>query len=183
MSVDERGFTLAEMLVAMAIGSIILLGAVRLLPRLQQQTLRLQIQVQLFDELQQVMQTLEKFVRRAGYCHGQCTGNAIQIQGNNKSCLLLRWDENSNGKWEESSREESEWYGFRLRGHNLEMQRGVARCDGIGWEKLNDPSMLTIEQFTVTQEQQRFRLLLSGKSKQWPEITRHIEHWVSAENL
>ena len=180
---SSRGFTLLETLLAMVISSVIMMGAARTLPLLQQQNLRLQMQVQLFEELQQIVQTVEKFVRRAGYCHGKCTGPAMQIQGDNGHCLLLRWDENSNGKWESAAQEESDYYGFRLRGGNLEMQRGVERCDGNGWEKLNDPRILSIEHFSVARENQQIRIVLEGKASLWSAIARRIEHWVIAENL
>ena len=182
-SVSMRGFTLLEMLLAMAIGSIIMVGAARTLPLLQQQNLRLQMQVQLFDDLQHLAQTVEKFVRRAGYCHGKCRGTALHIQGNQGNCLLVRWDENSNGQWEGIGRDDSEYYGFRLRGNNLEMQRGVDRCDGSGWEKMNDPRTMIVEQFSVSREKQTFRLILSAHASRWPEISQRIERWIIPENL
>ena len=182
-AINAQGFTLLETLLAMAIGSIIMIGAARTLPLLQQQSLRLQMQVQLFDELQQMTQTVEKFIRRAGYCHGDCTGKALQIQGPSGSCLLLRWDENSNGKWEGVEREDSEYYGFRWRNNNLEMQRGVDRCDGSGWEKINDPRVLTVEQFSVSRDKNTVQLTLVAQSSRWPEISQRIERWIIAENL
>ncbi|WP_312449775.1 prepilin-type N-terminal cleavage/methylation domain-containing protein [Mixta calida] len=47
MSVKNAGFTLMEMLVAMALSGILMLGALRLLPHLQRQNLHLQSQVRL----------------------------------------------------------------------------------------------------------------------------------------
>jgi len=182
MPMKMGGFTLLETLLAMAIGSGIMLGAARTLPLLQQHNLRLQIQVQLNEELQQIMQTLEKSVRRAGYCHGRCSGAAMQIQ-NGGRCLLVRWDENSNGQWESTGRDDSDYYGFRLRSKNLEMQRGVDRCGGGGWEKLNDPRVIAIEEFRVVRNRQQVRVMLKGSSSIWPARVQHIEHWLVAENL
>jgi len=179
---NNGGFTLLEVLLAMAIGSVMLIGAARTLPLLQQQNLRMQIQVQLNEELYQIMQTVEKAVRRAGYCHGRCSGSAMQIYGGG-SCLLVRWDENSNGRWEGTDREESDYYGFRLRSRNLEMQRGIDRCDGGGWEKLNDPRSIAIDRFDVVREGRRVRVLLSGSAAAWPAVTQSIENWLTAEDL
>lgn len=179
---NAGGFTLLETLLAMAIGSVMMLGAARTLPLLQQQNLRMQMQVQLNEELQQIMQTLEKSVRRAGYCHGHCRGTAMQIQ-NGGSCLLVRWDENSNGEWERTGREDSDYYGFRLRSRNLEMQRGVDRCGSGGWEKLNDPSIIAIETFRVVRDRQQVRVTLRGSSGVLPDLVQHVEHWLVAENL
>lgn len=180
---NNGGFTLLEVLLAMAIGSVMLIGAARTLPLLQQQNLRMQMQVQLNEELQQIMQTVGKAVRRAGYCHGRCSGRAMQIHGDSGSCLLVRWDENSNGRWEGTDREESDYYGFRLRSRNLEMQRGIDRCDGSGWEKLNDPRSIAIDRFDVVRERRRIRVLLSGSAVAWPDVTQSIENWLTAENL
>ncbi|ROR13207.1 prepilin peptidase dependent protein B [Erwinia sp. JUb26] len=179
---NQAGFTLLETLLAMAIGSVMMLGAARTLPLLQQQNLRLQMQVQLNEEVQQIMQTLEKAVRRAGYCHGRCSGAAMQIQ-NGGRCLLVRWDENSNGQWENTGREDSDYYGFRLRAKNLEMQRGVDRCGGGGWEKLNDPRIIAIEEFRVVRNRQQVRVMLKASSSMLLSLVQHVEHWLVAENL
>lgn len=180
---NAQGFTLLEALLSMAIGSVMLIGAARMLPLLQQQNLQLQVQVQLNEELQQIMQTLEKAIRRAGYCHGRCGGEGLQINGATGHCLLIRWDENGNGKWEGAGREDSDYYGFRLRGKNIEMQRGVDRCDGGGWEKLNDPRVIVIDNVEIARSQRQVRIRMTGRSSAWPSISRRIEHWVIAENL
>lgn len=179
----NRGFTLIETLLAMMIGGLLMLGAARTLPLLQQQNLRLQMRVLLNEELQQMMQTLEKAMRRAGYCHGRCTGSGLRIVGPTGGCLLLRWDENSQGSWGRSGQDAGDYYGFRLRGSNLEMQRGVDRCDGSGWEKLNDPQRIAIEHFEVNRHEQRVRVALAAHASGWPAVSQEIVHWVTAENL
>lgn len=180
---NSSGFTLLETLLAMAIGSVMMIGAARTLPLLQQQNLRIQMQVQLDEELQQIMYTLEKFVRRAGYCHGRCSGSAVQTTDGNASCLLIRWDENSNGRWDGPESEESDYYGFRLRKRNLEMQRGVDNCNGSGWEKLNDPRLIVIDDFNVTRAPGQVRIRLSGSAVAWSALTRTVESWITADNL
>lgn len=183
MQVNFRGFTLPEMLLAMAIGSVLTIGAARTLPLLQQQNLRMQMQAQLNEELQQIMHTLEKAVRRAGYCHGRCSGSALHIDGENGSCLLVRWDENSNGRWEGIQSNESDYYGFRLRMRSLEMQRGVDRCSGGGWEKLNDPRLIAIDRFEVIRSRKKVKIILDGSATAWPALTQRMESWISADNL
>lgn len=177
------GFTLLEMLLAMAIGNVMMIGAARMLPLLQQQNLRMQMQVQLSEELQQIMYTLEKAVRRAGYCHGRCSGPALQTSGDDSSCLLVRWDENSNGRWEGTESAESDYYGFRLRMQNLEVQRGVDRCGGGGWEKLNDPRLIVINRFQVIRSRRQIKIILAGSAVLWPALTQELERWITAENL
>lgn len=77
----SQGFTLLETLIALAVSSILMVGAMRTLPQLQSQNLRLMLRAQLYEELQQMMHTLEKAVRRAGYCHGRCQGIGMQAYG------------------------------------------------------------------------------------------------------
>lgn len=172
MSVKAAGFSLMEMLIAMALSAMVMLGALRLLPQLQRQTLQLQSQVRLQEELQQLLSMLEKAIQRAGYCHGSCQGTALTLQAD---CLLVRWDENSNGRWEGPEQEESEWYGYRLRQQRLEMQRGVASCDGSGWESLTDPATLLINDRLFTRGQQQVMLTLEGRSLAFPAgiVTLH----------
>lgn len=81
MPVKTQGFTLLEMLIALAVSSLLMLGAARMLPQLQTQSLRLMLHARLHEELQQIMHTLEKAVRRAGYCHGHCQGPDYRTPG------------------------------------------------------------------------------------------------------
>lgn len=183
MPLKAQGFTLLETLIAMAIGSVLLLGAARTLPLIQTQNLRLLMQVQLNEELQQIMLILEKGVRRAGYCHGTCQGQGLRIGRADGSCLLLRWDENSNGVWEGVGHKHSDFYGYRLRGKSLETQRAVDSCAGRGWEQLNDPRQIGISAFRLEIRQRLVRITLSGFAHAWPAVTLTIEHWLEAENL
>ncbi|YCH29849.1 prepilin peptidase-dependent protein [Erwinia sp. D4-22] len=179
MSLKAAGFSLMEMLIAMALSGILMLGALRLLPHLQRQNLQLQSQVRLQEDLQQIMNLLEKAIRRAGYCHGLCQGTPLIIQ---QHCLLVRWDENSNGRWEGPEHEESEWYGYRLRNQRLEMQRGVSSCNGSGWESLSEPAMLTINQLVFTRDEQQIRITLGGASSALPASPLRLQSVVSAHN-
>lgn len=183
MSLKAQGFTLFEILIAMAIGSLLLIGAARTLPLLQAQNLRLLMQAQLHEELQQMMQTLEKAVRRAGYCNGTCQGKGLRIGRADGSCLLVRWDENSNGRWEGTGRDDSDFYGYRLRAKSLEMQRGVDNCEGSGWERLNDPRLMGISAFRLELRQRQVLVTLSGFAKARPDISLTVEHWLEAGNL
>lgn len=176
----RAGFTLPEMLVALAISGVLMLGAARFLPLLQSNNLRILLTFQLQEELQLMMGTLEKSVRRAGYCHGACQGQGLKIA---EECLLVRWDENSNGKWEGPGSENSDYYGYRLRDGNLEGQRGVENCDGGGWEKMNDPASLRIDDFRILKQDRQVRLRLSGYARRFPQLPVTLERWVTAENL
>lgn len=66
------GFTLPEMMLALSIGSLIMLGATEVFPKLRKQISILQQHYYLELALSQVMAVLEKDLRRAGFCHGEC---------------------------------------------------------------------------------------------------------------
>ncbi|MSE15230.1 prepilin-type N-terminal cleavage/methylation domain-containing protein, partial [Pantoea agglomerans] len=61
------GFSLLEMLIALAISAVVMLSAGRFLPLLLAENAGVMQRAQLRQELQQMMATLEKAVRRAGY--------------------------------------------------------------------------------------------------------------------
>lgn len=96
---SRRGFSLAEALIAMAIGSLLLMGACRFLPALQRHILRQGEQLALENELWQRVHAVGKHLQRAGYCRGACGGAGLELAAGGE-CLIVRWDANSNGRWE-----------------------------------------------------------------------------------
>lgn len=148
MSVNERGFSLLEMLIAMAISSILLLSSARFLPALQREILRNTRQLVLEDEIWQRVYTVAKHLQRAGYCRGNCVGEGLVISAKG-DCVIARWDANSNGVWESSPVKEADSIGFRLQDKVLETVRGATVCTGKGWEKMTDPATMKIEAFQV----------------------------------
>ncbi|ALD78410.1 MULTISPECIES: prepilin peptidase-dependent protein [Citrobacter freundii complex] len=157
MSVNERGFSLLEMLIAMAISSILLLSSARFLPALQREILRNTRQLVLEDEIWQRVYTVAKHLQRAGYCRGNCVGEGLVISAKG-DCVIARWDANSNGVWESGPVKEDDSIGFRLQDKVLETVRGATGCTGKGWDKMTDPATMQIEVFQVE------RLKFSGYS-------------------
>ena len=177
MRIAESGFSLREMLMAMAVGAIVMVSVGRVLPLLLAQNLQLQQRGQLQVELEQIAHRLQKAVQRAGYCRGQCSGPALTLAAAG-SCVLLRWDENSNGRWEGVGSSDSDYYGYRLRNGQLEMQRGVDNCHAGGWERITDPAFMSIETFRLERQGQRLILLLAGRAgNQHVQQERWIEGW------
>lgn len=142
MPVTQRGFSLAEVAVAMAIGSVLLVSAGRFIPALQRATLRQTQRSALQETLWQRLTAIAKQAQRAGYCNGACTGEPLTIAA---ACLLVRWDSNSNGVWEQAE----DVTGFRLREGVLETQRGASDCNGGGWDKMTDPATFEVTHFQV----------------------------------
>jgi len=118
----SRGFSLIEVLVAMSLSSILMIGTMRLLPSLQRAVLQ-QSQLNLMRE------------------------DVWQLDDGH--CLIVQWDANHNGKWDGATTSEPEQTGYRLRERNIEIQRGATQCTGKGWERLTDPGQFRIDDFTV----------------------------------
>ncbi|MEL4012698.1 prepilin peptidase-dependent protein [Dryocola clanedunensis] len=149
MPVKQHGFTLLETLIALALSSAVLVGAGRLFPALQRGVLGLYQQEALQESLWQLAFGIGKHLRRAGYCNGQCAGAGLAIN-NGGQCVITRWDTNSNGLWEPVGHQDAEATGFRLRDGSLETLKGATQCEGGGWQKISDPTLMAIRSFTVS---------------------------------
>ncbi|WP_435927678.1 prepilin peptidase-dependent protein [Dryocola sp. BD613] len=149
MRLKQRGFTLLETLIAMALSSIILSGAGRLFPALQRGVLLQYQKENLRESLWQLAFGIGKHLQRAGYCHGECSGKGLTLLKRGE-CVLVQWDINSNGQWEPAGHAEAEATGFRLHNGSLETLKGAAACEGSGWEKITDPESVAIKHFSVS---------------------------------
>lgn len=145
---NQHGFSLTEVLIATAIGSLLLISASRFLPGLQRAVLLQAGQRELEEEVWQRLFALGKQLQRAGYCAGHCQGQGL-VTARQGSCVIVKWDANSNGTWDDSA-SENDSTGFRLESGALETLRGATSCEGKGWEKLTDPDRLVIQRFRVS---------------------------------
>ncbi|HEY4466806.1 MAG TPA: prepilin peptidase-dependent protein [Klebsiella sp.] len=187
MSVKCRGFSLPETLIAMAISAVLLLGSARFLPALQWVVLRQTRQQSLENELWQRIYTVAKNLQRAGYCRGNCSGQALYIASGG-DCLLARWDGNSDGVWNTSPPSDSDTTGFRLRDGALETLRGASTCNGKGWEKMTNPAVIKVTAFQVTRQDKadfspELTITLAAHSVADPQIHARAEYGVTGYNL
>ncbi|MGK9175155.1 prepilin peptidase-dependent protein [Yokenella regensburgei] len=169
MLAKQNGFSLLETLLAMAIGSVLLLAAARFLPAVQLGVLQQTRAQMLEDELWQRIYTVARHLQRAGYCNGSCAGQPVII-GRSGECVIVQWDANSNGRWETTPASDADQTGFRLQSGVLETLRGATSCEGKGWDKMTDPAVVTIDGFFIRRQQVPgfhpvFSLSLSGRVK------------------
>lgn len=148
MSVKQTGFSLTEVLIAMAISSVLLLSAARFLPGLQLALQNETRQQEIEEEVWLRLSGIGKHLQRAGFCAGRCAGEALQISARGE-CVIVQWDENSNGRWEATPPAAAEQTGFRLNAGALETLRGATSCRGKGWERITDPDRVTVVYFRV----------------------------------
>ncbi len=178
----ERGFTLPEVMLALVFGSMIVLGAAKTYPLLRQQNVAVGQHFRLESTLRQLAFGIEKDLRRAGFCAGQCAGRPLligQAAGEAAgSCVIVAYDIARSGQWLTSG-EDAGYFGYRLRNGGLEGQRGVSQCDGGGWERLLDQDEVRIERFHVAIERGDHgaalaRLTLTGRSASDTRIRRSL---------
>lgn len=148
----QRGFSLLETLLAMAIGSVLLLASARFLPGLQIALMQHTRLHTIEDDLWQRLRAVARHLQRAGYCNGSCNGQPLFISAKGE-CVIAQWDANSNGRWEGSPSNDAEQTAFRLQNGALETLRGATSCTGRGWEKVTDPAQMHVERFSVTRRQ------------------------------
>ncbi|WES67382.1 prepilin peptidase-dependent protein [Superficieibacter sp. HKU1] len=187
MPVTQKGFSLPETLIAMAISSLLLLGASRFLPGLQRAVLLQTRHQMLEDELWQRVYTVAKHLQRAGYCRGECAGEPLMINWQG-ACVLVKWDANSNGTWDNALAATSDFTGFRLQNGALETLRGASSCDDKGWDKMTDPQTLRITRFEVVRHNSpgfapELTVTLAGQSTRLPLQTATAAYSVTGYNL
>ena len=175
MPVKEQGFSLLEVLIAMAISSVLLLGAARFLPALQRESLTNTRKLALEDEIWLRVFTVAKHLQRA----------EIVGQGD---CVIVQWDANSNGIWDREPVKESDQIGFRLKEHVLETLRGATSCEGKGWDKVTNPDAIIIDTFQVVrQDVSGFSPVLTvnmhAASKADPQTVVDASYSVTGSNL
>jgi prepilin peptidase dependent protein B len=182
-----QGFTLPEVMLALTFGSAITLAAAKALPVLRQQSTDTLLYYQLDLVLRQVLFSIEKDLRRAGFCAGECRGKAIQISNAEGeapgSCVIIAYDFNRNGRWDNGNNE-ADYFGYRLRQGALEGQRGVTQCTGAGWERLVDQDQVQITTFSinhskVSNEKSLAFIVLQGHSRE--RIQQRLAWVVSME--
>lgn len=187
----QRGFTLPEILLALSLGSLIMLSAAQLYPMLRSQS---QDSAQLFRLEQlfsQVAMGIEKDIRRAGFCAGTCQGKAISL-GNypgeaENSCLNVSYDLNRNGAWDGGEQQDAESFGYRLRGRSLEIQSGAHNCQGDRWEKLFDPQEVVLTVFRLQRLSAKnnaalYELQLAGYWAKRPAVRQHTTRLILGRN-
>ncbi len=140
---SRRGFSLAEALIAMAIGSLLLMGACRFLPALQRHILRRGEQ----------LATGERAVAACA-CRGKTSAARRVLPGSVRrsragasrwrgvsDCALGCEQQREMGNFPAAAAEST---GFRLRDGALETLRGASDCRGGGWEKITNPAAIVV---------------------------------------
>lgn len=162
----KMGFSLIELIIAMAIGAAVLLIATSSVLTLAHSLNALHQRMVLESELRLLTQTLSLQLTRAGYiAYSNLDENssASQLSSNQlppalevdrhpshapNSCVLFAYDKNHDGEISASS--PSELLGFRLHDKALEYRVAGKSCSQSGWHDLSDKKKIEVSAFSVT---------------------------------
>ncbi|MBK5144603.1 prepilin peptidase-dependent protein [Budviciaceae bacterium BWR-B9] len=188
---SQGGFSLAEMLMAMLIGSMMIVSVAAMYPALQRQSLTLYRLYRLEQSMEQVLMAIAKDLRRAGFLfkNGNArVSDAIVIsqhaQSATGSCLIIRYDLNHNGVIDSVDSATAEHFAYRWLNNSIEQHRSAKDCHGNGWERLFDPAEIVITHFSVQPEGNLrhgsgenaayYLIMLEGHWKRWPSVKQRL---------
>lgn len=150
----ERGLSLVELLVGTALGLFIVAGAVTLLLTHLREQRSLLMEARMMQDLRATADLMARDLRRAAYWGDSAVGLGsadAATRPNPYGALapsaaasdVVRFSYSRDGT-ENHTVDGNETFGWRL-------HRGAIELDlGSGWQRLTDPSMLTVTGFSVT---------------------------------
>lgn len=196
---DQRGVTLIELLISMALGLLMLGALTSLFATTMGVNLRSLQLSQLQHEATAAFTLLSTESARAGYsaaaqqrlldpANASVDFKQSLVISNHPdeapdSCLLFRYDANKNGVFDGSQ----ELFGYRLRDRQLQRRQSAVDCASNGWQSLTSVDMVAVTQlrFTLTASVdalKQLRLQLSLASKAEPALVRQLETTVVLHN-
>lgn len=176
--------SLLEALLVALLSSGVLLSASQLFVQLRMHHAQCYARQQQQQTVTQLLDVIEKDLRRAGYCAGHCQHTIPPIKIGAfaheapDSCLLLSYDLDSNGRLHA----EEESFAYRLRQGALESGRGMADCHSGQWRKISDERQWWVNRFLVTRHDQRYQLHLSLSPLHHREKHVSQTRWVVPNN-
>ncbi|WP_228407481.1 prepilin peptidase-dependent protein [Proteus faecis] len=202
----SSGMMLMECLFAMAMSGVLFLCISRAYPQVMNTLLHSYQKYQLDIFLKERLLVLETQLRRTGYCQGDCAhvsqSKELHISPlkmgqysyqEKNTCVIFAYDVNGNGRWDEPSSKESDYFGYRLKNGQLEQLRGVQDCTSSGWQRFFESHEIEVTEFILrpysrqhlTKKKPFFYLSVSLKAylKQNPTVKLHYENDIRLRNV
>lgn len=181
----QEGFSLPELLAALAASSLLLTVALHLFPSLQRSVEGAMLQLRLMRQLDLCALAIAKDVRRAGFSQQGGTAHTLWIdkrQGEpSGSCLVVGYDYYARS--DAPGRLTTATFGYRLRRGALETQRDINDCQGAGWEKVFNSDALTVTRLRFTTlPGGALRIHLAATARHRPEIGYVLTQIVARRN-
>ena len=159
---SQRGLSMVEMLVGVAVGLFIVAGAVTLFVTNLGNSRRLLVEARVNQDLRAAADLIARDVRRAGYWASAIKGtyappgaasapvNPYQAIASAPSQVTYAFSRDANQATpivDNDNPDTYERFGFRLTGGTVQMQTANG-----SWQDLTDPSVVTVSGFAVTQD-------------------------------
>lgn len=149
----ERGFTLVELMVGLAVGLLVVAAAAVLLASRIREHRTMLVEARLMQDLRTSMDIITRDLRRAGYWGGAAAAMRATSAASNPYLALTPASAASDAVRFQLSRDttennmldDNEAFGFRLRKGGIDMLIG-----GGSWQALTDAQTMTIVSFQVT---------------------------------
>lgn len=198
----SRGFSLVELLIAMALGGTLLSALVSFVAISASSHAKLVMQQRLSEELHTLSHLIVDELRRAEFDHSATSFSKpfdpqesefvdslrlSEFPGEQStSCIEYAYDKNKDGILNTSPSNEN--FGFRLKNKAIEMRQKGAKCESNGWQDISDSSVVTVEalKFSIQQASQTRRYInitLTASAKGYPQIQRSITRTLAKPTL
>ena len=174
-NIKQRGASLVELMVAMALGITSLAAVTSLVGYGIGMNAKLLANSRLNEEVNAIGQLLIRDIKRAGYTADTIAmvsdpvaspslfANSIAVSEypgeDANSCLIFSYDRNSNGVIDTVGTNEN--FGYRLNNGAIEIRIGGAACTATGWQNLSDTSVVNITDLTFTVNQTTLNNVIS----------------------
>jgi type IV pilus assembly protein PilW len=161
---NQRGLSIIELMVGVAIGMFIIGGAIKLFVDMFGNNRRLLIEARVNQDLRAAADLIARDLRRAGYWRNAASGVAMAASrpsnpytaasANMLSASSVMYAYDKDGT--DTVNNATEQFGFRLNGNVIEMRVGTA------WQPLTDPNTVQVTSSTLIQN--------SASGIQWVSI-------------
>lgn len=181
------GFSLVEMLISIALSSLIILGCYTFYVQLQTYIIQNYQRIRLEQNVQYAIAGLAKDIRRAGFIANSPTKmktKALEIN-QQRNCIIIRYDSEIRHDWVHNPLKikNSDVFSYRFHKNNLEYKTGSINCQGSNWEKLFDPAEFKVTHFSITQRANAIELSLDVELINNQQINYHMTKIIKNENL
>ncbi|WP_392553247.1 prepilin peptidase-dependent protein [Orbus wheelerorum] len=184
----NRGFSLFEMLLNLALTSLIIISIISFYPKFHLTIIQIYQQHRLEVVTHQALSGLIKDIRRAGFIANSqdvITKPAIEINSDG-NCIILRYDTTNSGKWRYYLYDpaSSDVFAYRYHKNSLDAQSGINHCRNTStrWEKLFDPNEVKIINFQARQHSNYTELNITVQLKHFPAIRYQTTNYVKNSN-
>jgi prepilin peptidase dependent protein B len=182
----QQGFSLFEMLLVLALSSILMLTIIQFFPVFQQQWLSLYQKQRIMHIVNNTLLPLYKDIKRAGFIakiNAQPIAEALQVNAEG-NCIIIHYDLNRKGTWaiDEKDLSKVDTFVYRYAKNNVEYLPGAQNCKGIGWEKLFDNKEINIIQFQLFDQHSYLEIRMTGALVAAPDIVYSLSRMIRYEN-